>query len=108
MLGGCRRNAANPEAPNAASPAPASKAPVIDPATAGSITGVVHFSGKAPERIKIDMSADPACALSAAEPGGANYTEQYVVADGSAGECVRVREERDSRLVGAAWTRRRW
>ncbi len=79
MVSGCRRNAANPEAPSTASPATAvSKAPVIDPATAGSISGVVHFSGKAPERIKIDMSADPACAMSDTP----NYTEQYVVSDG--------------------------
>ena len=39
---------------------------------------MVHFSGKAPERIKIDMSADPACAMSDTP----NYTEQYVVTDG--------------------------
>jgi plastocyanin len=51
---------------------------VINPATAGSISGVVHFSSKAPERIKIDMSADPACAMSDTP----NYTEQYVVTNG--------------------------
>ena len=53
-------------------------APTVDPATAGSITGVVHFTGKAPTRIRIDMSADPACALSDTP----NNTEQYIVADG--------------------------
>lgn len=79
MLGGCRGNKSNTESSSTGSAAPtASKAPVIDPATAGSISGVVHFSGKAPERIKIDMSADPACALSDTP----NYTEQYVVTDG--------------------------
>lgn len=77
MVSGCHRNPANTESGGPA--ASASKAaPVIDPATAGSISGVVHFSGKAPERIKIDMSADPACALSDMP----NFTEQYVVADG--------------------------
>ena len=74
LLGGCRRNTANTESANTAPAAAASKAPVIDPTTAGSISGVVHFSGKAPERIKIDMSADPACAMSDTP----NYTEQYV------------------------------
>jgi plastocyanin len=79
LLGGCRRNAANPEGPNGGGAAAVDKAaPVIDPATAGSIFGVVRFSGKAPERIKIDMSADPACAMS----GTTNYTEQYVISDG--------------------------
>jgi plastocyanin len=79
MLGGCRRNAANPEGPNGGGAAAVDKAaPVIDPATAGSISGVVHFSGKAPERIKIDMSADPACAMS----DKPNFTEQYVISGG--------------------------
>jgi plastocyanin len=78
-LGGCRRNTPNTESPDAGSPAPAaSKAPAIDPATAGTISGIVHFEGKAPERIKIDMSADPACAMSDTP----NFTEQYVVSDG--------------------------
>lgn len=80
LLGGCRRNTANTESPGTASPAASvnTAAPLIDPATAGSISGVVHFSGKAPERIKIDMSADPACAMSDTP----NYTEQYLVTDG--------------------------
>jgi plastocyanin len=79
MMGGCRQNAPNTESVTTGSPAAvASKAPAIDPATAGGISGLVHFSGKAPERIKIDMSADPACAMSDTP----NYTEQYVVTDG--------------------------
>ncbi len=53
-------------------------APPVDPATAGTITGVVHFDGKAPARIPIDMSADPACTLSPSP----NLTEQIVVDHG--------------------------
>jgi plastocyanin len=49
----------------------------FDPATLGAVNGTVHFEGKPPERIKIDMSQDPACAL-----GDDNYTEQYVVHEG--------------------------
>jgi len=49
----------------------------IDPETAGAITGTIHFAGKPPERIAIDMAQDPVC--SAADN---NYTEQYVVHDG--------------------------
>jgi plastocyanin len=85
LFGGCKRSSTSTEAPvttGGSAPAPSSAAPAIDPTTAGDISGVVHFSGKAPERIKIDMSADPACALSAAEPGGENLTEQYVVNNG--------------------------
>jgi plastocyanin len=72
LLSGCKHSAAPDSQPIAAHPAPA-----VDPATAGSITGVVSFKGTAPARIAIDMSADPACAL-AIPP---NLTEQIVVAD---------------------------
>jgi plastocyanin len=50
----------------------------VDPATLGTVSGMVRFVGKPPQRVKIDMSEDPACAIS----GGDNYTEQYVVKDG--------------------------
>lgn len=42
--------------------AKAANAPLIDPATAGAITGVVYFEGTAPVNEAIDMSAEPACA----------------------------------------------
>ena len=47
----------------------------LDPAMAGSISGTISFKGAAPQRVKIDMSQDPACAMSAGE----NDAEQYVV-----------------------------
>ena len=50
----------------------------LDPATLGTVSGTVHFTGKPPERIRIDMSQDPACGLA----GDDNYTEQYVVHEG--------------------------
>ncbi|MDE3104240.1 MAG: carboxypeptidase regulatory-like domain-containing protein [Acidobacteriota bacterium] len=50
----------------------------LDPATLGTLTGTVHFNGKPPARVKIDMSQDPACSMMA----GTNLTEQYVVNDG--------------------------
>jgi plastocyanin len=59
-------------APNVATPTPA-----VNPATAGTITGTVHFDGAAPKRLPIDMSMDPACSL-ATEP---NLTEQVLVAN---------------------------
>ena len=57
--------------------APAASAP-LDPATLGTVGGTIRFAGKAPERVKIDMSQDPVCSMT----GGDNYTEQYVVHDG--------------------------
>ena len=74
-LSGCKQSPA-PTA-TVTQPAQSHPAPAVDPATAGSITGIVNFTGKVPARIAIDMSADPACAL-ATEP---NLTEQYIVAD---------------------------
>jgi plastocyanin len=70
---GCKHAPAPTQSPT--EPIASHSAPAVDPATAGSISGVVHFDGKSPTRIAIDMSADPACAL-ATEP---NLTEQYIV-----------------------------
>jgi plastocyanin len=50
----------------------------IDLNTAGTVSGTIHFTHKAPPRIEIDMAQDPACSL-AADP---NYSEQYVGKDG--------------------------
>jgi plastocyanin len=61
----------------AATPIAAHPAPAVDPATAGSISGVVHFDGQPPARIPIDMSADPACNL----PNLPYLTEQLIVTD---------------------------
>jgi plastocyanin len=70
-LSGCK---SNPPAP-VVEPTPAAPAPV---ANAGSISGTIHFTGKPPARVKIDMSMDPACSMLAPE----NNAEQYVVTDG--------------------------
>jgi plastocyanin len=53
---------------------------VIDPATSGTISGVVRFTGKAPKPIVIDMAQDPACAAAAAKTP--NVTEQYATHNG--------------------------
>jgi hypothetical protein len=50
----------------------------LDPATLGMVSGTIHFSGKPPVRVKIDMSMDPVCSIT----GGDNFAEQYVVKDG--------------------------
>jgi plastocyanin len=49
----------------------------IDWANSGTITGTIHFDGKAPKRIPIDMGQDPVCSLAPA-----NLTEQYLVDNG--------------------------
>jgi len=48
----------------------------IDPATTGSISGIVTFTGAAPSPVKIDMSQDPACGN---QP---NVSESLVVDNG--------------------------
>jgi plastocyanin len=58
-----------------AAPVAAPAAP-IDPATAGSISGVVKYAGAAPKPAKIDMSQDPACK-------GSNTVENLVVDNGN-------------------------
>lgn len=60
MATGCSRKTEQ------ASPAPAAQKPAaplfkVDSATAGSISGTVHYTGKLPPRKLIDMSEDPAC-----------------------------------------------
>ena len=64
------------EARRAEPVAPATAA--LDPATLGTVSGTVHFAGKAPQRLKIDMSMDPVCSML----GGDNFAEQFVVKDG--------------------------
>ncbi len=49
----------------------------IDWNAAGTVTGTVHFTKKAPPRVEIDMAQDPACGLA-----GSNFSEQYMVKDG--------------------------
>ena len=81
-LTGCKPDSAAHESSmpgGGKSPAAAVPAGVpVDPATAGSVTGDVTFAGKAPERIRIDMSQDPVCSMT----GGVNDAEQYVVSHG--------------------------
>jgi plastocyanin len=68
-LVGCKGDAA----PSGAGPV---KAVAIDPATLGSVSGVVSFAGKAPKPVKIDTSMVAGCGV------GGVYSEQYVVHDG--------------------------
>ncbi len=69
LIAGCHKNS---------DAGPALTYSQIDPATAGSIAGVIHFDKPAPKRVEIDMAQDPACAMT----GGTNLSEQYVVNDG--------------------------
>lgn len=57
--------------------APAKNYTTIDWTNSGTIQGTIHFTGKAPQRIAIDMGQDPVCSLAPA-----NYTEQYVIQNG--------------------------
>jgi hypothetical protein len=48
----------------------------VDPATAGSITGTIHYTGKRPSPKPIDMTSDPACVEA---HKGKPYDESLVV-----------------------------
>ena len=61
-----------------ANPTPANLT-VVDPATAASVHGTIHFHGKAPAPVQIDMGMDPGCTVAKSEP---NFSQQYVVAKG--------------------------
>ena len=76
-LTACKHAPAPTAATSAATHIALHPAPPVNPATAGSISGVVNFSGHAPERIPIDMSADPACNI----PNQPYLTEQLIVTD---------------------------
>jgi plastocyanin len=78
LAAGCKKSE-TANSTSAPASAPAQPITQIDPATAGTIEGTVHLSGKAPERIEIDMAQDPACAMS---PEGKNLTEGIVAKGG--------------------------
>jgi plastocyanin len=69
---GCRGK--EPQATPAVAPAPVYFH--VDPTTAGSIKGTVHFAGRRPAPVVIDQGSDPACV--AAHQGKA-YDESLVV-----------------------------
>jgi plastocyanin len=52
---------------------------VVDPATAATIHGIVHFQGTPPAPVQIDMGMDPGCTIANSEP---NLSQQYVVTKG--------------------------
>jgi plastocyanin len=79
-LEGCKPSDAakhSNEGGTATGSAPPPSAP-LDPATLGMVSGTIHFSGKAPAPVKIDMSMDPVCSIT----GGDNFAEQYIVKGG--------------------------
>jgi plastocyanin len=81
LLVGCKSSPAPEAGTPAAEHASTAVAPAtpLDPATLGTVTGVVKLTGKPPTPIKIDTTMDPACTFGSS---GDTYTEQYVVKDG--------------------------
>jgi plastocyanin len=79
-LGGCKSNSTEKQNDDGRNAAESATQPItpLDPATLGTISGTVHFSGKPPVPVKIDMSQDPVCSMT----GGDNFAEQYAVHDG--------------------------
>src|SRR5205085_11302706 len=54
----------------------------VDPATTATIHGTIHFQGKPPAPVEIDMAQDPACSIASKQ---ANYSQQFVVNNGGLG-----------------------
>ncbi len=75
VLAGCGREEAPAPQQQAATPAAAP----VDPATAATITGTVKFQGSAPQRNRLRMDADAACA--AIHRGHPVLAEEVVVND---------------------------
>jgi plastocyanin len=79
LLAGCSGKVSTP-GPGAVSTAPAPVYFKVDPATAGTVTGTIHFKGKRPARKVIDMSEEPACVAARLHNGsGKAYDESLVV-----------------------------
>jgi len=93
VLSGCGKKETSEEQP--ATPAAASAATPIDPATAATVSGTVKFEGTAPKAAMIDMSQDPNCK-------GGNKAENIVAADGHlANVFVYVKEGLGNRTFAA-------
>src|SRR3712207_6015931 len=60
-LTGCSGDKTKKEAAGGVPATPKGPITSVDPATAGSVAGVVNFSGQAPSPKRLDMSQDPAC-----------------------------------------------
>jgi plastocyanin len=75
LFAGCKGSTpAAPPAATATTPPPVYFK--VDPATAGVLSGTIHFTGKRPARTPIDMSEDPACV---AAHHGKPYDESVVI-----------------------------
>src|SRR5271155_167974 len=75
LFAGCSRSTQ----PASQASAKANPTPVyfkVDPATAGVLSGTIHFTGKRPARTPVDMSEDPACV---AAHHGKPYDESVVI-----------------------------
>ena len=68
-LTGCKSSEVKQAENKAEKPLGASTSAPLDPATLGMVSGTIHFSGKPPSPVKIDMSMDPVCSIT----GGDNF-----------------------------------
>lgn len=78
-LAGCNQHTTTNKPVRATLPPPPIPTAQIDLATSGTISGTIHFVGKAPAPIAIDMAQDPACGVATKTP---NFTEQYEIHHG--------------------------
>jgi hypothetical protein len=79
VLAGCSSKV-NTEQPSSPTNVPATVFFQVDPATAGTLTGTIHYKGKRPVPKVIDMSEEPACVEARKDTHqGKAYDESLVV-----------------------------
>jgi plastocyanin len=78
FFAGCNQNS-SPAGIHISRPAATTSGTSIDPATTGSISGTIAFSGVAPKRAPIDMDMDMGCSLAGKEP---NLAEAVIASQG--------------------------
>lgn len=79
----------------------ANPAPVARVADAGTVSGIITFVGKAPAKVRIDTTMDPACSMGSEDV----FAEQYAVQNGKLGNVfVYVKSGPETAMHAAATT----
>ena len=88
-----------PKHPESTASETSNAAPAPSIADAGTVSGIVSFSGKPPAKVRIDTTMDPACSMGSEEV----FAEQYAVQNGKLGNVfLYVKSGPDAAMHAAA------